>query len=335
MEQQPPKRRSPWPALVAAAVVLVVVAGGVVALLATNGEDSGDPGAEETGQAAGELDFEAIDERYRSLGQVVTTDASECVEGQPGPGETETITCTTPDGTLDLTTYASQTDVQALRDETLDHAAGTIVSAVESGAFYAYEPTVADRNSREPAVVYWDSLPGLQSAVYTGAEGVTAETLRRAFDATAPMVTAPTGPADPEVEDLVGRFDVQRCRRVPTRMAGETEESKCVRSGRRTWVAQFETLGDFRKHRAAIFGQAREDRFPVQDFWYVDQNGNQRPDEPEQGKAYGFVEERDDDLAVLYLDDVECRCYLWMHGRPTDNPKILYELLFPSDQSSG
>jgi hypothetical protein len=240
------------------------------------------------------------------------------------------VVCTTPDGSLTLTTYTSEDEVKATRAKTLDTAEGTIVSDVESGAFYAFEPTVADEASSDPAVVYWDSAAGMQSALYTGADGVTAEKLRKAFEATEPMVNAPKGPVDFELKDLVSRFDVKRCKRIPTEFEGETEESQCLRSTRRTWVGQFDTVGDFRRYRQGVFKLARDDEFPVQDYWYIDANGNDEADEPEEGKIYGFVEEENDDVAVLYVDDLDCKCYLQMYGKPADTPNTLYALLFPS-----
>lgn len=326
----PPRKRSLWPILVAAGVALVVVVGGIVALLATSGEDSSDPQAEQSSEVVDDLDFTAINERYRSLGQMVTTGASECADVETASGETEKLECTFPDGTLRLTTYVSEQEVKAARNRTLTDDEGTIVSDVESGAFYAFEPTVADPESTEPAVLYWDSAPGMQSALYTGADGVTAEQLRKAFEATEPMVNAPTGPVDFQMKDLVSRFGIVRCKRIPTEVDGETEESACLRSTRRTWVGQFHTVGDFRRYRQNLFELSREDGFPVQDYWYIDQNGNDRQDadEPEQGKIYGFVEEENDDTAVVYVDDLDCKCYLQMYGKGTDAPRNLYNLLF-------
>ena len=145
-------------------------------------------------------------------------------------------------------------------------------------------------------------------------------------------VTPPDGPVDVAVQDFNSLFTVINCTRIPTEIGGETEESKCKRSGRNTWVGKFAKVNDLRQYRQNAKTLAGQDDDLVVDYWYNDDNSNgqQDEDEPEQGKIYGYIEEQDGgtNYGVLYIDDLDCRCYLQMYDKGQGDPEKLYDLIF-------
>ena len=242
------------------------------------------------------MTFEALNERYQSLAAMVTSGMDSCAAGQAQSGQTEKIECTFPQGTLVLTTYSSVAELQAARKRRLNDAEGTIVSDVESGAYYRFDPTTAEPESTAPPILYWDSQAGVQSAELTGDTGVKADQLDPAFVAVSATVTPPDGPTDIAVQDFNSLFTVINCTRIPTEIGGETEESECQRSGRRTWVGKFAKVNDLRQYRSNAKTLAGQDDDLVVDYWYNDDNSNgqQDDDEPEQGKIFGYIEEQDE-----------------------------------------
>lgn len=325
----PRKKRKVWPAIVAVVVVIALLGGGVTAFLATrDGDEPDDPKKDPTSEGP-DVSFEALNTRYSSLGQMVTSGMDECAAGETGSGEEEVVECTFPDGTLVLTTYSSEAELQAARKRRVDDAEGTIVSDADSGVYYRLDPKVADESSTTPPVLYWDSLAGMQSAEMTGGTGTTADALDTAFEAVSSTVTPPDGPADQQVIAFNTQFGIVGCVRIPTEVGGETEESKCKRSGRNTWVGRFTKAADLRQYRQNAKTLAGQDGDLVVDYWYNDANSNgvQDDDEPEQGKIYGYVED-DSEYGVLYIDDIDCRCYLQMYDRGEGNPEKLYNLIF-------
>ena len=125
---------------------------------------------------------------------------------------------------------------------------------------------------------------------------------------------------------------ITSCDRIPTETSGESEESECRRSGRRTWVGKFVKVNDLRRYRGNAKTLANQDGELVVDYWYNDDNSNGEQDdgEPEQGKIYGYVEEQDGgtNYGVLYIDDLDCRCYLQMYDKGQGDPEKLYNLIF-------
>ena len=178
------------------------------------------------------MSFEALNERYQSLGALVTSGMDSCAAAGLQSGQAEKIECTFPQGTLVLTTYASGAELTAARQRRLNDKEGTIVANVESGAYYRFDPTTADSESTAPPIIYWDSQAGVQSAELTGGSGITADQLDPAFEAVSATVTPPDGPMDVAVEDFNSTFTVINCTRIPTETDGESEESECKRSGR-------------------------------------------------------------------------------------------------------
>ena len=278
------------------------------------------------------MTFEALNERYQSLASMVTSGMDSCAAGHAQSGQTEKIECGFPQGTLVLTTYSSVGELQAARKRRLNTAEGTIVSDVESGAYYRFDPTTADPTEHGAPILYWDSQAGVQSAELTGGTGVKADQLDPAFVAVSATVTPPDGPVDVAVQDFNSLFTVINCTRIPTEIGGETEESKCKRSGRNTWVGKFAKVNDLRQYRQNAKTLAGQDDDLVVDYWYNDDNSNgqQDEDEPEQGKIYGYIEEQDGgtNYGVLYIDDLDCRCYLQMYDKGQGDPEKLYNLDF-------
>jgi hypothetical protein len=278
------------------------------------------------------VSFEALNERYQSLGAMVTSGMDSCAATQTQSGQSEKVECKFGQGTLVLTTYSSFSELQAARRRRLNMAEGTIVSDVESGAYYRFDPTTADPESTAPPIIYWDSQAGVQSAEITGSNGVKADQLDPAFNAVSATVTPPDGPTDIAVKDFNSLFDIVNCQRIPTEIDGELEESECRRSGRRTWVGKFAKVNDLRRYRSNAKTLTGGDGDLVVDYWYNDDNSNgqQDSDEPEQGKIYGYIEEQDGgtNYGVLYIDDLDCRCYLQMYDKGQADPEKLYNLIF-------
>lgn len=335
----PKKSRLPLVlALVGGLVVLAVIAVLIpVVFLADDDKKPDDPEASSDGPTSPttpegpDVSFEALNERYQSLGSRVTSGMDGCEAAGLQSGQAEKIQCTFPQGTLVLTTYASGDELTAARKRRLNDKEGTIVSDVDSGAYYRFDPTTANAESTDPPIIYWDSQAGIQSAELTGNTGVKADQLDPAFDAVAATVTPPDGLTDVAVQDFASTFTVINCTRIPTETDGEAEESECRRSGRRTWVGKFNKVRDLRRYRSNAKTLAKQDGDLVVDYWYTDanSNGQQDSDEPEQGKIYGYIEEQDtDDYGVLYIDDLDCRCYLQMYDKGQGDPLKLYNLIF-------
>ncbi len=339
----PRKKRPLWPFLLIGAVVLAVIVGGSIFAIikATGDDDPNDPGPTADGPTTPtssepegpDVSFDALNERYQSLASLVTSGMDSCAAVAAQSGQTEKIQCTFSQGTLALTTYTSDAELKAARKRRLNNAEGTIVSDVESGAYYRFDPTTADDASTDPPIVYWDSQAGIQSAELSGSTGVTADQLDPAFEAVSATVTPPDGPTDVAVTDFNTLFGIVRCERIPTETSGETEESECRRSGRRTWVGKFGKASDLRRYRGNAKTLTTGDDDLVVDYWYNDDNSNgqQDSDEPEQGKIFGYIEEQDSggNYGVLYIDDLDCRCYLQMYDKGEGDPEKLYDLIFP------
>ncbi len=337
-----PPKKSRLPLLlgiVGVLVVLVVLAVLIPVVFLSDDDDkkpndpqaSSDGPTEPTTPEGPDVSFEALNERYQSLGALVTSGMDSCAAGGLQSGQTEKIQCTFPQGTLVLTTYSSGAELTAARQRRLNDKEGTIVANVESGAYYRFDPTTADPESTASPIIYWDSQAGIQSAELTGGTGINADQLDPAFEAVSATVTPPDGPSDVAVDDFNSTFTIINCTRIPTETDGESEESECRRSGRRTWVGKFHKVADLRRYRSNAKTLADQDGDIVVDYWYTDanSNGQQDSDEPEQGKIFGYIEEQDTgDFGVLYIDDLDCRCYLQMYDKGKGDPQKLYDLIF-------
>jgi hypothetical protein len=335
----PRKQRKVWPIVVGGVAAVVLIGGGVVAgVVVLSGDDENPPSNDgkttlTTAPPPGvDVTFDALNERYQSLAALVTSGMDECVEGDPQSGQTEKVQCTFPAGTLVLTTYTSDAELKAARQRRLNFAEGTIVSNFDSGAYYRFDPKVADDASTAAPIVYWDSQAGMQSAELTGGTGTEADQLDPAFEAVSATVTPPDGATDVAVTDFNSLFGIVNCQRIPTEVDGESEESECRRSGRRTYVGKFGKITDLRQYRQNAKTLAGQDGDLVVDYWYNDDNSNGQQDaeEPEEGKIYGYIEEQEggSNFGVLYIDDLDCRCYLQMYDKGQADPENLYDLIF-------
>ena len=83
-----------------------------------------------------------------------------------------------------------------------------------------------------------------------------------------------------------------------------------------TWVGKFDKVNDFAAYRRTP-RPCQAGRRPGRGLLVHrrNSNGQQDGDEPEQGKIFGYIEEQDSsaDYGVLYVDDLDCRCYLQMY----------------------
>ena len=118
----------------------------------------------------------------------------------------------------------------------------------------------------------------------------------------------------------------------PAASTRRRRRTRCRRSGRRTWVGKFAKAKDLRQYRSNAKTLAGQDGDLVVDYWYNDDNSNgeQDDDEPKQGEIYGYIEEQDGgtNYGVLYVDDLDCRCYLQMYDKGQGEPVKLYNLIF-------
>lgn len=274
---QPAKsKKSPLlPILAGLVVLLVIVAGvvGVIALTGDDGEPSDDPTAGETDNPEDEgpdLSPEGITERYSSLAGSITsgTGATECKAAESlAAGEEEKIECTVDTGTLVLTTYTGDAEIEAARVKAVNLDEGHLTNQVDSGYFTLFDPTDAEDTSR-PASLYWDSRAGAQSALLTAGNGADADALFTAWKATGPTVDEPLRIMSPDLQAYADRFGIRRCERIPTLYTGELEESQCVRNGKSVWVATFANEKDFRDYRALAKKLAKQDNYPVDSYWW-------------------------------------------------------------------
>lgn len=335
-----PRKKSRLPlvlGLLGGFIALAVVAVLIPVVILSDDPDPDDPDPKSSGTSSSatpegpDLSFEGINARYQGLGAMVTSGMDSCEASPLQSGQTERLRCTFPQGELVLTTYASDAELTAARKRRLNDKEGTIVSDVASGAYYRFDPTTANDESTDPPIIYWDSQAGLQSAELTGGTGVTADQLDPAFEAVTATVTPPEGPTDDAVKQFNGTFSIINCTRIPTEIDGESEESECRRSGRRTWVGKFHKVRDLRRYRSTAKTLARQDGNLVVDYWYSDDNSNgiQDENEPEQGKIFGYVDDQESNsYGVLYIDDLDCRCYLQMYDKGQGDPLKLYKLIF-------
>ncbi|TNM37608.1 hypothetical protein FHP29_17585 [Nocardioides albidus] len=226
----PPSRKRGATGWIAAAVAaVVVVGGGIGAALALSGDDDPSPRRAATGdpkEPVVDVDPAALDERYSSLASKITSGASDCTAGEPGPGEAEVVECKVSTGTLRLVTYEDEAALTAARTARLDYRAGTMTADNDATALYEFDPERG--GTSDPALVYWDSKGARQSALLEGEGTATIDAVVASFTGTSPRVTEPTAPAHPKLREFIDiNLDVATCTRQRTFFTGETEESSC------------------------------------------------------------------------------------------------------------
>lgn len=296
-----PRKRGPGLWIALAAVLVLLVGGGVIAVVAvtTGGdEDGGDQ------EAAVDVSPEALEERYGSLSTMIAHDTEECAAADPAEGQREVVECAVPAGTLRLTTFDSAPAVRAARRERVDLRAGTLSGTAGAAGYYHFDPE--NSGNQEPAVIYWDSAAGPQSAELTGAQGATLDTLTSHFASTDPRVAAPTSPANPQLREFADKFmDISDCARQSTFITGETEENLCQPKDQITAVVgRFQRRRDLLGVRRTQLRAWREasDR-TGEDYWFEDDRSEK------QGSFYAYVDA--DGTPTIYWDWNEqgCNCY--------------------------
>lgn len=327
---QPTKtKKSPLLPILAGLVALLVIVAGVIGAIALTGDDDkkDDPsadGSESPDTDEPDMSLEGITERYSALAGAVTsgTKATECVPAESlAGGEEEKIECTVDTGTLVLTTYVGDSEINAARTRAVNLAEGHLTNQVDSGYFSMFDPTDAEDTSRA-ASLYWDSKAAHQSALLTAGNGADAEALLTAWKATSPTVDEPTRIMSPELQALADQFSIRRCERIPTLYTGELEESQCLRNGKSVWVAAFAEEKDFRDYRALAKQLSKQDKYPVDSYWWDTEDAAQT----EQGKIYGYTD--DSGNGILYFDDVSCLCYVQAYDNGEGDPVALWNAYF-------
>lgn len=323
-------KKSPLVPILAGLVALLVIVAGVIGVIALTGGDDekkDDPtadGSETPDTDEPDMSPEGITERYSALAGAITsgTSAKECAAAESlAAGEVEKIECEVATGTLVLTTFVGDREIDAARTKAVNLDEGHLTNQVDSGFFTLFDPTDAEDTSR-PASLYWDSKAAAQSAMLTAANGTDAQALVTAWKATAPTVDEPTRIMSPELQAYAERFLIRRCERIPTLYTGELEESQCLRNGKSVWVATFANEKDFRDYRALAKKLAKQDDYPVDSYWWDTAD----PTKEERGKIYGYID--DSGNGILYADDITCLCYLQAYDNGEGDPQALWNSYF-------
>lgn len=327
---QPTKtKKSPLVPILAGLVALLVIAAGVVGAIVLMGDDDkkDEPTADESETPdtdEPDLTPEGITERYSALAQTIAagTGLKECTSAESlAAGEEEKLECAVDTGTLVLTTYSGDAEIDAARTRAVNLEEGHLTNQVDSGYFTMFDPTDAEDTSR-PASLYWDSKAAAQTALLTASSGTDAQALMTAWKATAPTVDEPTRIMSPELQAYADRFFIRRCERIPTLYTGELEESQCLRNGKSVWVATFAKEKDFRDYRALAKQLAKQDQYPVDSYWWDTED----PAKEERGKIYGYID--DSGNGILYADDITCLCYFQAYDNGAGDPESLWRSYF-------
>jgi hypothetical protein len=298
--------------------------------------EGGEGGNGEEGEGEGEIDLEEVDERYSDLAEDITVRATACEETDPAAGAAETLECTVPVGTLTLTTFETEDDLEAGRLRVVDTRSNTLAGQDRGRFFFAFDPEHTEPSEPGHAELYWDSKFVRLAAHLEASSGVGYSELETQFGLTFPTVEAPTGPGAPRLVSYINewdRMDVSACRRVFTYAEGEIEENQCTVTTSRwgeiyVYAAAFRTRREFIAYRESVVDLEEGDGSYTGGEWC---NNCDTPDEVIRGEYHGYVES--DGSGVFYLDDPTCRCYLEAVGPGGDrsaSPEALSELFFDS-----
>jgi hypothetical protein len=299
----------------------------VIAVNNSGGSGGSDgPSADDNTSKSVDTSANGINERYQSVSTDIATGAAitSCTAADTlAAGETEKIDCDTENGHLQLTTYQNEQGIDQSRTRVVDYKdEGQLSDPVDSGYFYLYDPSNADDPSRKTPELYWDSKSGLQTALLTANDGVTADQLVNTWKATNPTVDEPTELYAPQLQAFASRFGIKRCERIPTLYGGELEEAECAHNGNHVWVAQFNTDHDFKTYRALAKKLAKQDGNLVDRVWWNTGDSSQT----EQGKIYGYVD--DSGNGVLYADSASCLCYFQAYDNGEGDPDAISSQYF-------
>lgn len=327
----PPKKKSPLVWVAAAVVAVVVVAGGIAGVVIAPWDDDPGPkpptpGPTEPETPEVDVDPAAIDSRYDSLATKITAGATGCKAGTAGTGEKEVVECAVPGGSLRLVTFEDTESLTAARTARLDYRAGTLSSDNGSTAIYQFDPERG--GTSDPAIVYWDSQNGPQSATITGEGTSKLEALKTAYTGTSPRVTEPVNPKHPVLREFINiNMVVSNCTRQLTFFAGETEESSCQANvdGVVVNVGRYNTARAMRADRKYYRSQYQK----------ASTKGNggtwKFGDGPAEGAYYAYLDSTGE-TATLYWDwnKADCHCYGVAWNFDGDLQKL--ENWWPSDE---
>jgi hypothetical protein len=301
-----------------------------------NKDTPGDTGKGEPGDDDEELSLDQIDDRYADLAAAVTSGMTQCEAADPAPGVEEQLSCTSADGTLDLTTFAASEDLEAARSRTLDTREGSLVEVTTGRAFYSFDPSHTD--TADPAEVYWDSTVSAQSAHLVGRSlAGEYEQLIAQFDSTTPAIEMPTVPGSPRLIRFLSENRVTACERINTYADGEIEENLCEIDGYDVFAATFRTTDDFLRYRDEATTAQRQsgvyDGAQVFCFSFDrDPVCGSDPREEVIGQIRGFTRGKGArSTGVVYVDDEQCRCYFEVEGGAgtgTTDPGWLLDVVF-------
>jgi hypothetical protein len=301
------KKRSSWPIVVAAVVAIAIIAGGTFALILTRDDDGGGGGGGEKESQSEEVeevatDLPAVKERYAQLAGDVSAGLDECEAGEPSDGATEQLSCTFPDGTLELTTYETIEALETNRSTTVTTNAGTLFSETDTGTFYA-EDAASAVGQAPVSSVYWDSSEALQSGRYVASgDTVTFDELKAQYESTEAAVKYPEKPEDEGMIALAEEFiGLGKCNRIATIQAGELEESICTGpNGIFIFMGVFENNEDFKAFRSAAIQSGKDQGYPLRNWNF---GGG-----PKEGAAAEYI--NSSGQAVRYWDRPGCQCYM-------------------------
>lgn len=306
----PAKKKGLLPLLIVAGVVVLVL-GVVFAVLQLTGDD-GDPGADPgdekssgTTETTGtteepmDLDFASINERYAALGTRVTTGQSECVEGELLSGQSEALDCTFPHGTLTLTTYETQDELEASRLREVNTEVGGRYAEGSTGVVFSFAPDGAI------PTLYWDDTSALQSGFYQAASAdVAVDALASAYQSVDARIDYPQKMTSQELIDFADLWvRPNQCDRIQTLSVGELEESLCkARKQIVVYVAKMATKADLIAYRQIRLRDSRQDGLILNPPDWTFGDG------PVEGRLADSYAESD--RVLRYWDQTSCLCYM-------------------------
>ncbi|MBM9461512.1 hypothetical protein JK386_16530 [Nocardioides sp. zg-536] len=324
------RRRGPVLWVAAAVAGVVVVVGGVTAAVLAGGGDDPAPGPDPSPERPVDVSAAAIDERYRALATSISTGASDCEAQDPGPGQGEVVQCAVPAGVLRLVTYADEDALSAARSARLDYRAGTMTADNGTTALYEFDPERA--GTSDPALVYWDSRPALQSVTITGDATAKIDSVVASYKQTQPRVQSPTSPAHPTLREFINlNMDISECTRQRTFFVDETEESRCKVPGNSLVV----NVGRYTSAK----GMKGNRRYYRSKHKEAGKNGGkqggggtwQLGDGDPEGAYYAY-RDADGRTATVYWDWDKADCYCYGVAWSFDGNLAALEKWWPSDE---
>lgn len=322
------KTSAALPLLVGAGIGLVILAVIFAVLKLTGGDDSepqADPTGDLTSTATSDptsgttsappdgMEFADINERYQSLGNRVTTGQSSCAAAETLSGQVEAVECTSPQGTLSLTTYESYDELTSAREREVNtDVGGRFVAQSSIGVLFSF-----DTDTSVPTL-YWDSDGALQSGQYVGgSDAVEVDALASVFRSVGPILKYPEGLSDPALIDFADYWvRPNQCDRIQTLTSGELEESVCkARNQIVVYVAKMATKSDLLTYRQTRLRDSQRDGLSLErPSWMFG-----------TGAAEGRLADSyaDNDRILRYWDQTECLCYMEAYYPTVDRDALI------------